>query len=172
MIGPEVATWSRESNGRRSTPVKQRVPTIRACVCTFLWYHYCSKCRFSRVCHSRPQITPRPELRSLYATVSLRRPISRRHRDASSDSRVFLFDRPATELAVVLVYLSITRRARLETIMLDWRTSWVNLPSIDRAASKSSVTPVRCRSFQRFCKVRLHRFFFFFLGISHQSASN
>lgn len=33
------------------------------------------------------------------ATVSLRRPISRRRRDAPSDSRVFLFDRLAAKLA-------------------------------------------------------------------------
>lgn len=47
----------------------------------------------------------------------------------------------------------------------------MNLPSIDRAASKSSVAPVRCRSFQRFCKARLHRRFFFFFFFFRDVAS-
>lgn len=115
---------NRTSGAQRS---RDALTVTRACVCTFLslWYHYCSKCHFLA---SGPLVTAdcaSSQTSDLNATVLLpRRPISRRRRDAPSDSRLpvcfflFLFiltDRPPTwPNVVLLVYLSITWRARNE----------------------------------------------------------
>lgn len=98
-----------------------------ACVPSFPWYHYCSKCHLSRVVplETVDYASVPKNSESLYATVSLRRPISRRRRDAPSDSRLLpppspLFIRQtgrqtvADALPYILVYLSITWRARDE----------------------------------------------------------
>lgn len=94
-------------------------------------------------------------------------------RRALGHPRVLLFDGPTIKLADAILLYSYTYRLHgaLEKTMLDRRTPWVNLPSIDRAAPKSSVTPVRCRSFQRLCKARLHRRFFFFFFFFRDVAS-
>lgn len=58
--------WSAWSRKNRTDGVRRREGNASrrhgaACVSSLPWYYYCSKCHFSRVCHSRPQTAPRPQ---------------------------------------------------------------------------------------------------------------
>lgn len=130
----------------------------------------------SRECATRDRRLRLVPSSDLYATVSLRRPISRRRRDGvatASSPRFWIFcstdgpsNWPSNDAVNTRILIDYVARARdeLENYARSKDALGESLPSIGRAASKSSLTPVRCRSFQRFCKARLHRrFFFFFL---------